>query len=350
MVAGHEQASAAHAVKAAQHLTNAASTAEQNPGLSDAHWAAHLAHTTAQTEHLHAAGKHRNGDPTATAHSHTAIAGSETAKALSQPLKSDQEIGQELEAKIKNNFPAAVAEYAARPESQNGKVINTDTARELSPDYLKDRTKSKAVHEPASQFCKDLYAQKLQGSPKSGERPVVLFTAGGTGAGKSTAIQVSPDLAGTSKTAQIIYDTNMNGFDSARQKMDQALQANKHVTVALVLRDPEDALVNGALPRAERQRQEFGTGRTVPLTEHIRTHIGALQTIKQLAVHYADDPRVEFHVLDNSYGKGKARPMPLAALGKVQYNNIEERCKTALEKEHDEGRISDEAYRGFRDY
>lgn len=349
VASAHEQSSVAHGTKAAGHLVQAAATAA-TPAISDAHWNAHLAHTTAQTAHLHAANAHKDGKPDAHAFSHLAIAASETAKPLSQALKSDQEIEQDFETKIKSSFPAAVSEYNTRPDSENGKIINTDTARELSPDYLKDRTKSKAVHEPASQFCKDLYAQKLLEAPKPGERPLVLFTAGGTGAGKSSAIQASPDITAAKNAAQIIYDTNMNGYESSKLKIEQALQAGKLASVVLVARDPADALVHGALPRAERQRHEFGTGRTVPLAEHIKTHLGALASIKQLIVHYADDPRVEFHVFDNSYGKGNAKQMPLAWLSKLAYTNIEERCKTALENEHASGRISDETYRGFRDY
>lgn len=255
--------------------------------------------------------------------------------------KTDAQIGADLQAKIARDFDAAVVEYSSLPDAGGGKILNTDTARELSPDYLADRTKSAAVHEPASQFIKDLYARKLQEQPGPGESSLVLFTAGGTGAGKTSAL--SP-LVGQ---AQIVYDTNMNGYASSRLKIEQALQAGKDVTIVLVARDPEDALVNGALPRAENQRRKFGTGRTVPLAEHIKTHIGAVETVNRLAAEFAGHPNVRIRVVDNSLGKGKAQEKPLPWLADLRYNDIEQRVRAALESEYAAGRIAAETYRGF---
>jgi hypothetical protein len=256
-------------------------------------------------------------------------------------------IGKRLEQQIARDFDGAVARYSERPDSQGGKVLNTDTARELSDDYLADRTLSAAVHEPASQFVKDLYARKLAEAPKEGELPIVLFTAGGTGAGKSTAVQNVASVSEIANSAQIVYDTNMNGFESAKQKIEQALEAGKSVRIVLVARDPEEALVNGALPRAERQRSEFGSGRTVPVAEHIRTHLGAIETVKRLAKEYAGDERVQVRVIDNSLGRGNAVERDTAWLDQLVYNDVEQRVTTALEREREAGRISEETYRGF---
>lgn len=267
--------------------------------------------------------------------------------AAKRATKTDKQIEADLAAKIAADFDAVVAEYSALPDAGGGKILNTDTARELSPDYLADRTKSAVVHEPASQFIKDLYARKLTEDPKPGEQPMVLFTAGGTGAGKTSAIVGLPSMAPVVDQAQIIYDTNMNGYASSRAKIDQALAAGKDVRIVLVVRDPADALVNGALPRAENQRRKFGTGRTVPLREHIRTHIGALETVQRLADEFADHPNVSVRIVDNSLGKGKATERDRAWLRDVQYNDIEQRVTAALESEYAAGRISAETYRGF---
>lgn len=256
-----------------------------------------------------------------------------------------------LEARLRNriaqDFDGAVRAYDALPDSHGGKILNTDTARELSPDYMADRTRSAAVHEPASQFIKDLYARKLAEAPADGQLPIVLFTAGGTGAGKSSAVQGLASLGRMVDEAQIVYDTNMNGYDSARGKIEQALAAGKGVEIVLVARDPEDALVNGALPRAERQRAQFGTGRTVPIQEHIRTHVGAIETVKRLASDYAGDDRVAIHVVDNSLGKGKAQERSISWLADLKYNDVEQRVRAALEREREAGRISAETYQGF---
>ena len=265
----------------------------------------------------------------------------------SSAKRTDAKMGEALRSKISGNFDAAVSEYSKLPESGGGKIINTDTARELSADYLADRTKSAAVHEPASQFCKDLYAKKLTEAPGPGELPLVLFTAGGTGAGKSTAITGTPGVAEINAKAQIVYDTNMNGFESSKSKIDQALAAGKTVAIAMVVRDPEDALVNGALPRAERQRKEFGSGRTVPVEEHIKTHVGSISTVKRIAEEYKGNPNVHVRIIDNSLGKGKQQERDIAWLHSQEYNDVEQRVRAALEREHESGRISDETYRGF---
>jgi hypothetical protein len=254
--------------------------------------------------------------------------------------------GPKLREKLKNHS-TAVRQYARLAESQGGRVLNTDIARELSPDYLADRTRSAAVHEEASGFTKKMYAERLKQQPKANEAPVVLFTAGGTGAGKSTAIQNVGSVSQMADSAQIVYDTNFNSYESSKQKIEQALAAGKRAEIALVVRDPVDALVNGALPRAERQRQEFGTGRTVPIKEHIRTHLGAIETVQRLAKEYAGDPDVHFHIIDNTLGRGKAVERDITFLETVKYNDVEQQVKAALEAEREAGRISEETYQGF---
>jgi hypothetical protein len=176
---------------------------------------------------------------------------------------------------------------------------------------------------------------------------MVMFTAGGTGAGKSTAIKAVPGAKSAKDTAQIVYDTNMSTYGSAVKKIDQALAAGKQVRVSMVVRDPVDALVNGALPRAERQRAQFGSGRTVPIGEHAKTHIGAVDAVPRLASKYADNPNVFFEALDNTKGKGNVTQLSVDKLGGIKYDGLEGLLRDALEKEHDMGRISEATYKGF---
>lgn len=262
---------------------------------------------------------------------------------------------------IGSRLDEAVQAYAKLEDSQGGKVLNTDVARELSPDYLKDRTLSAAVHEPASYLVKEMYARKLAEEPAPGERPTVLFSAGGTGAGKTTGLKALPDLVAS---AQIIYDTNMNKLTSAIQKIDQALEAGKNATVVYTYREPIEALTKGALPRAMRQVKKFGSGRTVPVNEHIGTHVGSREVIDQLAAHYAGDKRVQILAVDNSRGKagvrmgtkgvemasGGPRVVPLSEipkLGEGAYNSLRERAIKELESAHSSGAISEAVHRGF---
>lgn len=260
------------------------------------------------------------------------------AKALSEL---DRQIETRLADKIAKDYPAAVAEYNALTESQGGKVLNVDTARELSPDYATSKESrallSPAVHEPSSFFIKQLYADRLAEMPPDG---TVMFTSGGTGAGKSSAIEQVPVAAQALKDAYLVYDTNMNGLKSAQQKIEQALAAGAKVDIWHVQRDPVDALVNGALPRAKR------IGRTAPLEAHEATHVGAAETIGKLAEIYKDDPRVTVRVLDNTRGRGNAAETGIEFVKGFDYNNLRERLISALQKEYQDGRINDAIYRG----
>jgi Zeta toxin len=246
---------------------------------------------------------------------------------------------------IATDYEGMKARYAALPESEGGKVLNVDVARELSPDYRRDRSTSAAVHEPASWLVKRMYAERLAQAPGPGEEPTVLFTAGGTGAGKSTAIESV--LRDEAKRAQIVMDTNMNGTKSAITKIDQALKAGKEVKIAYVHREPVDALVNGALKRAHRQESELGSGRTVPLEEHVKTHAGANEAIHEIEAHYAQDPRYSLRVIDNTHGPKDARLIDLEKLPSIDYNRTREEASAALEKAYAENRISAAIYRGF---
>ena len=82
-------------------------------------------------------------------------------------------------------------------QTDGGRILNTDLARELSPAYRADRTRSGDVHQAASDFIYKTYHAKLAEKTPDGLEPVVLFTAGGAGAGKSACR--NPDrTAGTS--------------------------------------------------------------------------------------------------------------------------------------------------------
>jgi hypothetical protein len=249
----------------------------------------------------------------------------------------EADLAGEMQARIDSDFVGARAEYDALPDSNGGQILNTDLARELSPAYRADRTLSSDVHEPSSAFVKRLYADKLAQPTPDGKVPEVLFTAGGTGAGKSTGLRLLGDA--TSKS-EIIYDTNMNTLKSAVEKIEQALATGRQVRILYTFRDPVEALTGGALPRAMRM------GRTVPLKEHARTHQGSAETIREIAKKYAGDDRVELIVIDNSKGKNKAEISSLDKLPRQDYNGIKEKLYAALEAEHQAGRISDQVRRG----
>ncbi len=224
-------------------------------------------------------------------------------------------------------------------------VLNNDTASELSPYYLADRTKALAVHEPASSFIKRLFADRLASEPAAGRSKVVLFSAGGAGAGKTTGIeQLLGDIKGT---VGLIYDTTMNKLGSAAQTIDQALDAGWNDTIVNAYRDPVEDLVNDVLPRAIGQEKRFASGRTLPISEHLNTHVGARQVIDQLWERYAGDPRVSIEAIDNSRGRNNSARVFLAKVPQLDAATLKGPLNEAPQRERDAGKISDAVFRGL---
>lgn len=230
----------------------------------------------------------------------------------------------DVEARFANwileDVSRAIDEYGKLPDSKGGKLINTDVARDLSPDYAASKESrarlAGAVHEPASWLSKEIYKKKLTETARKSERNKVFFTAGGAGSGKSSAIDVIPDMKEASDTAHIIYDTNMNTLNSAISRIEQALQAGKAVHIAYVVRDPIKSLTEGALPRAEK------SGRTVPLVEHAKTHEGSAEVVKKLIEKYKKDDRVQVDIVDNTGPFGSAKEAGIEVVENMDYNNL----------------------------
>ena len=270
-----------------------------------------------------------------------------------QPQMGDQPVNpieQEYFDQLQNNYSGLIAQYEQLKGSDEGRTINTDLARELSPHYRADRTKSADVHEPSSALMKRHYAEKLSKPTPEDRTNTVIFTAGGTGAGKSTGLEIIKNVNKTAAKAELTYDTNMNSFDSADKKIRQALDAGRKVHILYTYRDPVEALENGALKRAKGMEEREGTGRTVPLSEHAKTHIGARQVIEQLAARYRNNGKVNIEVIDNSKGAGKAQLSSLDKLPKLKENEVRKGLRDALERAKKSGAISDAIYRGTADY
>ena len=245
-----------------------------------------------------------------------------------------QEIEQRM-AEVVVDLDAAEAAYNELEESEGGVVLSTDTARELSEDYRNNRALSSAVQSPASWFIHNLYAKRLSRPTPPGKRPVVLFTAGGTGAGKTTGIRrlLGPLL----EEAEIVRDTNLQVPAKAIRQIEQALEAGRSVNVTYTWRDPVVAMEAGTLPRAMRM------GRTVAIDVHMATHIESYAAIRELADHFADNPAVTITLIDNSGGVED-----VAVLGSVEdipatnldYNTLEGLLHGVLNRQLEAGAIS----------
>jgi len=239
---------------------------------------------------------------------------------------------------LKNNFKEAYNRYTEEYKNE----VNTDNVRELSEDYRENRGElSAAVHEPSSAFTKKMYEVMLSKPIVYGQ---VFFTGGGTGAGKSSGIQNVSRIRSVSDKSDVVYDTNMNKFGSSVKKIDQALNSGRKVVVTYVVRDPVDSFVNGMIPRMIKR------GRSVPISAHVESYIGAIQTAKDLKGHYKNNDSVEMRLINNTLGRGNAREENFEFLDKVSTFNKESltnELTQITEKLYSDGKITESQYRGI---
>lgn len=147
---------------------------------------------------------------------------------------------------------------------------------------------------------------------------MVLFTAGGTGAGKTTAIRSTRETEGLLTRARVIYDSNFNSLPSARGKVELAMEAGATAVVIFVHRHPVETYLEGVLPRALEE------GRTVCIAAHLRMHRDSLKTFLRMQRAFAANPRAAFMVLNNTGHEAEAFPSDITYLQGV--NDKAGRC------------------------
>ncbi len=237
-------------------------------------------------------------------------------------------VGQELDA--------LVTEYRKR----FGVMVSTDSARELFEDYaasIESRLQfAPAVQKAAARVADKTFAQIIS-ERGSG---MALFTAGGTGAGKTTAIRSTGQTAGLLTHARIIYDSNFNSLGSSKGKVDLAIESGSTAVVIFVHRHPVESYLDGVLPRALEE------GRTVSIGAHLQMHRDSLKTFLRVQKAFTNDPRAAFTVLNNTGHVAEAFPADISYLKGVKYDQDEifKAIKEGLDHAYSQGKISQDLY------
>lgn len=234
-----------------------------------------------------------------------------------------------LEQKIFSDFDKAVEEYSGLPDTKNGKLLDTDQARELSPEYRADRSLAPKVHEAASAFTQKAFETRMAKAPDGG---LVMFMAGGGGAGKSSAeylLGAEMDRAGT------ILDGTLSSYDKAARNIQMALDNNQSVIIAYVYREPVEAMQNGVLTRAMKR------GRTVTIDAVVKGHAGSSEVVRRLQETFGNNPDFLIKVIDNSHGPDGAVISTLDEVPIVKYEGLKEKLRNATDTEFKAGRISE---------
>lgn len=252
----------------------------------------------------------------------------------SPKLSSPQQVAKDYFA----NKSKATADYQAHTMKEFGvdkpNIVSADSAKFIVKGGQMNPSHSVPFHEPASQFSKDYYKNLL--ADKSTKDQPVLFTGGGSGAGKTHALVNSE--GGKLNNYAAIVDTNLTDVPGSIKKIGQALDTGRKVQVNYVYRHPIDAFRKGVLRRAEQ------TGRTVPIDIHAETHVGSLDTVQKLAEHYKDNPNFSVRVLDNSGDIVSKQPIDFLKDKVYDKTRLQKDLHDQLNQAHQQGEISAETY------
>ena len=240
-------------------------------------------------------------------------------------------VGEETLRKLRANPELYFAGYSRK----FGNVLNADDAATLFDEYNQDPAKYRVAVHPAATWIRDeLFRRALAERAPEGRNRVV-FTAGGNAAGKSTAISFTKDGSG----AQVVFDSTFSNPGHAQRLVDQALAANKRITVLYVDRPLEDAFL-GMLERARRE------GRVVTISQLIGSHQGAAESVRHLWRDFSKDTRFQFRFVDNSGDMPRLGDIDLST--PQDYTEIGKRLYELLDTEYRAGRITEAAYHRIR--
>lgn len=185
---------------------------------------------------------------------------------------------------ILKNTPKLIADY----KKEFGNTIDPDSVKKLDPNFAKDPSLAGAVHEPSSYLSKIIWKNALEQKKSSGDKSPVLFTAGGSGSGKSEAMGLAKKLLGVSGDP-LTFDSVLGNFDKSTQKIQEALDGQDGKVDIVYTNAPLELAVQLNLQRP----------RTVKLDTQINAHFQASENIRKLSEHYKDNPRVNIKVVNN---------------------------------------------------
>ena len=158
-------------------------------------------------------------------------------------------------------------------------IVDADKYKKIFNDY--DNIK----HHIYGKMAKDLLFAAL----KLFEIKKVVFTAGGSGSGKSEII-----LKNLSREnfRGIIVDGTLANYDDAIDNIGRSLDAGKQVEVRGIVTDFERAY-DFVL-----QREKI-TGRGVPLATFLERHYNYIESFPKIIKYFENNPNINFIVYDN---------------------------------------------------
>ena len=216
--------------------------------------------------------------------------------------------------KVDEDFLQMQNNYKNRPDTFNGRKIDTDIAREQFSEYNKgswldqvlgisgNRSRGKEVHKGANRYSQTQFDELLNSPIPKGIDDKVTFLSGGAGAGKTSSLSKLPKNEQPNLFSKVYYDTNLSSSKKAIKKIDKAIKSNTGKTpvdIFYVNRSPIDSFKD-VLGRNIRQQKQYGSGRAVDIDTVKNTHLGSQKAIKELQKHYKNNDLVNIKIINNN--------------------------------------------------
>jgi hypothetical protein len=197
------------------------------------------------------------------------------------------------ERKIENNFYYQILtnedKLIEQYHTDFGNKIDPDDVKRLDPEFRKDPGLAAAVHEPSSYLSKVIWQKSLSKKKEQNDTSPVMFTAGGSGSGKSEAMGLAKRELGL-KEDSLTFDSVLGDFDKSTKKIQEALDGQKGNIDIVYTNAPLELATQLNLKR----------DRTVRLDVLVDAHIKASENIKKLAKHYEGNERINISVVNNT--------------------------------------------------
>ncbi|HCT84243.1 MAG TPA: hypothetical protein DF296_03485 [Candidatus Margulisbacteria bacterium] len=231
---------------------------------------------------------------------------------------------------VENNMDKLIRLYYQRVSQNYGlhSIVSSDDAIFLIPGY--------SVNDPdiyypaASLLTMNIYEDMLI-NQKNLKNNTILFTAGGSGSGKTTALK---NTGVNMADYAMVYDSTLADINFASGLIDKALKFGYNVEIIFTQRDPVESFINGVLPRAIKE------GRQVSINAHSGMHSKVLNSIIQLEDKYKDQIKTRY--IDNTSTAGISSETSLTELPRFDYTfeQLKQKILQEITRLIKEGRIS----------
>jgi uncharacterized protein len=241
----------------------------------------------------------------------------------------ERAIEDDFYARIDDAAQDMIDEYRAK----YGRHLDPDNVKLLDRDFAENPDLAAAVHEPSSELTKLIFRHALEEKAATSDNSPTIFTAGGSGSGKSTTMPGALQQLGATPN-DLIYDSVLSNVKSAKARIDMALDMTEGpVGIIYTNADVKQAMRQNALRT-----------RSVSIDTLANAHAGASDAIRELAEHYKDKPRVRISVMNNQGALADVGPGTIADVPQYERQTLRRQLVAVADSMLASGDITQKKY------